>query len=384
VIINRLIQRMHVWRTLAAVLAIGGATAAVTMAEDIVLPLPSTAGIPVTPPKPYTLRIDDVKGSYTIPFIQSNRALHVRIDFTDAATASADLHLILDGKPVARQTASREQPSVVFAKLAPGEYSLECCGLDSDSKERCRTTYNRLGIGTVLAALGDSITEGYLGRGYMMPDLKLSADRFPAESVSRDGRNFPQFAPTSWRYLPSVNCFESWMTSLNNRLAETWRQPVFIANEGWGGITSGGYLAMMRGDAGWKARMKRLRPQIWLIHLGVNDERAHVKPSEVHANLAALIELLVQDYAAKPARIYLATPSYDYAPGAATILQSYAREIEALVKQRGVSRGPDFYAAFARDKPRWYGQDPVHPNVEGMVRMATLWRDALSQRAASE
>jgi lysophospholipase L1-like esterase len=45
-----------------------------------------------------------------------------------------------------------------------------------------------------------------------------------------------------------------------------------------------------------------------------------------------------------------------------------------------LSRGPDFYAAFARDKPRWYGQDPVHPNVEGMLRMAALWHDALTQR----
>ncbi len=102
--------------------------------------------------------------------------------------------------------------------------------------------------------------------------------------------------------------------------------------------------------------MKRLRPQVWLIHLGVNDERAHVKPSEVHANLAAMVNLLVKDCGAQPARIYLAIPSYDYAPGAATILQSYAREIEALIRERGLSRGPDFYAAFAQDKPRWYGQ----------------------------
>ena len=358
---------MHAWQALAA-----------AGAEDVVVPLPGTAA--GATPKPFTLRIEDVKGSYTIPFIQSSRELHARIDFTDAAVLSADVHLLLDGKPVARQRVNREQPSVVFSNLAPGEYSLECRGLDRDAKERCRVIYSRLGIGTVIAALGDSITEGYLGRGYMMPDLNLSADRFPAESVSRDGRNFPQFAPTAWRHLPSVNCFESWMTSLNNRLADTWRQPVFIANEGWGGITTGGYLAMMRSDAGWKTRMKRLLPRIWLIHLGVNDERAHVKPSEVHANLGAMIDLLVKDYGAQPARIFLAIPSYDYFPGAATILQSYAGEIEALIRERGVSRGPDFYAAFAQDKPRWYGQDPVHPNVEGMVRMAALWHDAVTQR----
>ncbi len=354
---------------------------AVALAEDIVVPLPGTAaGAPGARPKPLTLQIEDVKGSYTIPFIQSSPNLHARIDFTDAAVASAEVRLMLDGKLVAQQKVRREEPSVVFLKRAPGEYSLECRGLGGDSKERCRATYSHIGIGTVIAALGDSITEGYLGRGYMMPNLRLSADRFPAESVSRDGRNFPQYGPTTWRHLPSVNCFESWMTSLNNRLTDTWRQPVFIANEGWGGITTDGYLTMMREDAGWKARMKRLMPQIWLIHLGVNDERAHVKASEVRAHLAAMIDLLVKDYGAKPARIYVAIPSYDYAPGAAAILRSYVREIEALVMQRGLSRGPDFYTAFAQDKPRWYGQDPVHPNVEGMVRMAALWHDALTQR----
>jgi hypothetical protein len=209
---------------LAAILAIGMAIPAVTVAEDIVVPLPgAAAGVAGARPKPFTLRIEDVKGSYTIPFIQSSRGLHTRIDFTDAAVASADVHLMLDGKPVTRQRASREQPSLVFPKLAPGEYSLEGRGSDGDLKERCRATYSRIGIGTVIAALGDSITEGYLGRGYMMPDLKLSADRFPAESVSRDGRNFPQYGPTTGRYLPSVNCFERWMTSLNNRLTDTLR-----------------------------------------------------------------------------------------------------------------------------------------------------------------
>jgi lysophospholipase L1-like esterase len=67
----------------------------------------------------------------------------------------------------------------------------------------------------------------------------------------------------------------------------------------------------------------------------------------------------------------------------ATILQSYARAIKVLVKQRGLSRGPDFYAAFAQDKPRWYGNDPVHPNVEGMVRMAELWHEAMTDQLPS-
>jgi lysophospholipase L1-like esterase len=288
--------------------------------------------------------------------------------------------LLRDGKALARQSATRSRPLVGFVDLSPGEYTLQCRGLDADSHERSRVNYDRIGIGVVIAALGDSITEGYLGHGFKRKDLNLSADRFPPESVSKDGRNFPQFAPTTTQYLPNVNCFESWMTALNDRLAATWRQPVFIANEGWGGITTGRYLAMMRQDAGWKKRMRRVQPQLWLIHLGVNDERAHLGAAEVRANLAGMVDELVKNYQAKPAHIFLAAPCYDYFPGAAEILAVYAREIAGLIEQRGLGRGPDFYAAYAQDKRRWYGSDPVHPNVDGMVRMAELWRRALARQ----
>ena len=39
--------------------------------------------------------------------------------------------------------------------------------------------------------------------------------------------------------------------------------------------------------------------------------------------------------------------------------------------------GADFFAAYSKDKARWYGDDPVHPNLAGMDYMAQLWHDAL-------
>jgi lysophospholipase L1-like esterase len=375
---DRPIQHTRAWRTLLTVLAIGLGSEVAACAEEIAISLPNaSASSWELPRSAITLRIEDVQGSYTIAHIQSGRELQVRIEFADAALVAADTRLLFGKKTIAVQRAVRERPSVVFSALTPGEYALECRGLDRDSRERCRIAFDHIGIGVVIAALGDSITEGYLGHGFMQKDLDLSADRFPAESVSRDGRNFPQFAPTTSHHLPSVNCFESWMTSLNNSLSAAWRQPVFIANEGWGGITTGEYLQMMCKDAGWQNRMHTLKPQVWLIHLGVNDERAHVKPADVRANLAAMVDLLIKDYHAKPNRIFPAIPSYDYAEGAAFILRSYAAEIHSLVKDRGLGYGPDFYEAFSKDQPRWYGGDPVHPNPDGMVYMARLWHEAL-------
>ncbi len=366
----------------ATALACGIAAAA--DAEEIVVALPDAAAAAhEAPPKTLTLRIEDVQGSYTIPFIQSSRSLRVRIGFTDPAVAAAELQLMRGDEAASRRLVARDKPSVSFANLAPGEYTLLCRGLDGGRRERCRMAYNRIGVGAVIAALGDSITEGYFSRGFKRDDLNLTADRFPAESVSKDGRNFPQFSPTAAHHLPSVNCFESWLTRLNDKLAGVWREPVFIANEGWGGITTGGYLNMMRNDAGWKTRMRRLEPQIWLIHLGVNDERAHVSAAQVRGNLAAMLDILSRDYQAQPAHVFLCRPSYDYAAGAAAILRSYAAEMDALIAERGLSRGPDFFAAFARDRKRWYGGDPVHPNLEGMARMADLWQEAIVKQLPS-
>lgn len=383
-----LLIHAHIWQRLLAIILTVGLGIAVVRAEEIVVTLPdatppTASARTADKPQPFMLHIEDVKGTYSIPYIQSSRELRVRVDFTDPAVVAANLSLVCDSKEQVQLRATRDDPSVRFANLAPGEYSLECRGLDGSSQERCRVHYDHIGIGTVVAALGDSITEGYKGRGFKQDDLKLTADRFPTKSVSLDGRNFPQYAPTSSRHLPNVNCFESWMTALNNSLASAWRQPVFIANEGWGGITTERYLAMMRGDAGWKKRMLRLEPQVWLIHLGVNDERATVPPADVHANFAAMVDILIKDYRAKPAHIFICTPSYDYHRGAAPLLRDYTRQIDALIKERKLTRGPDFFAAFSQDRQRWYGNDPVHPNLEGMARMAKLWSEALARQLPS-
>jgi hypothetical protein len=88
------------------------------------------------------------------------------------------------------------------------------------------------------------------------------------------------------------------MPRLNDLLTTKWKQPVFIANEGWGGITTGRYLAMMRSDKGWQERMRLLKPNVWLIHLGVNDERAKLPAAEVAANAAEAAGAAVAEFAA--------------------------------------------------------------------------------------
>jgi lysophospholipase L1-like esterase len=324
------------------------------------------------------MTVADVEGSYTIPYIQSDRDLEVVPDFSDSDTAFA--HLTLSGaKFRAAGKMGRGGRPVVFRNIPGGELSLGARWLGRDGSSLKGEFRARLGVGSVLAALGDSLTEGYHGRGFMPGGLTLKAEDFPVTAVSKDGRNFPQFAPTARSHKPSVSCFQSWMTELNDGLSAAWRMPVFIANEGWGGLTSGDYLSMIGGSkGGWKDRMSLLRPDTWLVHLGVNDERQGVSAKNFAENMRGIVLALITGYGARPSRIYLARPSYYHAAGAADTLRSYIAEIERLTQDFNLKDGPDFFGAFSKDRAFWCGNDPVHPGVEGMSLMAKLWLASLA------
>ena len=228
--------------------------------------------------------------------------------------------------------------------------------------------------GIVIAALGDSITEGYHGRGFLLDHTDLRQEDFPPDVVSRNGFNFPQFASTARIHNPAVNCFAGFLLELNDLLNFP---RLLIANEGIGGITSGGYLDKVRHDTGWQRRMDLLRPGWWLVHLGVNDGRAAVTPERFAGNMRALLELLVTRWGARPERIFVAKPCYDYEAGYAALLERYCDEVDAMVNDRLGLAGPDFFAAYRTGKARYYGDDPVHPNAAGMTRMAHLWHQIL-------
>ncbi|NOY79572.1 MAG: SGNH/GDSL hydrolase family protein [Kiritimatiellaeota bacterium] len=326
---------------------------------------------------PLLLTVADTKGTYTIPHIQTSRRIRLSIDFGRSGQANALVRLLRGGTVVAEQIVLPVEPIACFPDLAPAEYTAEITARDRAGNVLGVKVVEPIGVGAVLAALGDSITEGYRGTGFHRADLNLRAEHFPPTAVSRDGRNFPQHAPTAHRHMPESNCFKSWMTTLNDALTGVWRRPVFVANEGVGGITAAAYLQMMRNDRDWQRRMRQLRPNVWLVHLGVNDGRAKRSPAAFAADMNAIVARLLHEYAARPERIVVAKPSYDYAPGAAPILAAYCAEIDRLVERRGLRPGPDFYRAYAVDRTRWYGDDPVHPNPEGMEHMARLWAKAL-------
>lgn len=323
------------------------------------------------------MTVEDIAGSYTIPYIQSDRTLKVNVDFSNSPATSAKLTLRGPKVELVKEV-TRLSPQVVFSNIPTGELTLVVVWLKPGGGGSGENVYKRIGVGSVVAAIGDSLTEGYHGHGFKRQNLNLKHSDFPLEAVSKDGRNFPQFSPTTAYHKPTVNCFQSWMTELNDKLSKAWQMPVFIANEGWGGYTSASYLAMMRDNkGGWSDRMNFLRPNVWLIHLGVNDERHKVSAADFAKNMRAIIKILLDKYNALPSRIYIAYPSYDYAPGAEPVLRSYITEIDKIISELKLRKGPDFFSTFAKDKKRWYGTDPVHPGIEGISLMAELWADIL-------
>ena len=305
-----------------------------------------------------TRTVTDHKGTYSIPFIQSENILEVESE-----------SLVRMKRGAAEHTCRRTGNISYYENLSPGEYSLEAGGKE----------YYPVGIGTIVAAIGDSITEGYHSRGFKCSNLNLKKDDFPEDAVSKDGRNFPQYSPTAGIHKPDVNCMQSWMSGLNDLLTRHFQQPFFIANEGWGGYTSGQYLHMVRTDGNWQKRIFDLKPNMWLIHLGVNDEREGVPVESFYENMSQLLSILTNEFAAVPRTIRLARPCYDYLADFG-LMKGYLEKIKILTEKFGISEGPDFYKAYSVDKEKWYGDDPVHPNLAGMRYMAELWFDNITRR----
>jgi lysophospholipase L1-like esterase len=318
--------------------------------------------------------ISDGPGTYEIPFLQTGRTLEFEVSPWPDGVAGLEWELVNPSKDLHYSgRIGPDMPRGQIDGLVPAEYTWRVTLARTGQAHE----FSPIGIGTVIAALGDSITEGYWSRGYKKDPTCLMPDLFPIESVSRDARNFPQHAPTTSVHAPGISCFESWMTRLNDHLSAAWNSPVFIANEGWGGYTTADYLRLMDTDRQWQERLRTLAPQIWLIHLGVNDERAHRPAADFGADLRRMVTRLIGNYNADPRRIFIARPCYDYWEQAEEYLSAYIREIERIRTDFGLPEGPDFYAAYAVEKERWYGADPVHPNVAGMDYMADLWARAL-------
>jgi lysophospholipase L1-like esterase len=363
--------------------------------ERKVAAYPAVATLDVHDNKP-SLDPGGVSGTHTgvfrIPYIQTSADLAVSVECT-ACDNEAVVFTLAGQKGLSRQlsaAANAGHAAVTFASLPKDEYVLDVqVGAFHD-----RAT--RIGIGDILTAIGDSLTEGFYGNAAKGASNLTIQDwtQAPAATVSKDGRNFPQFGPRGDIAIFPYHYKQGWMTELNDDLSQRLQYPVFIVNEGYGGYTSADYLGYM-GTDGWKERESALKPNRWLIHLGVNEAIAQVPPASFIASLTAVVKQLQSNYGARPEQIFIARPSYINLPGqpaAEAILPSYIQQLDVLCANLGMSHGPDFQAFFAQTFATYYFQpkksifdrgsaDMVHPNAAGQTQVARLWADALAGTA---
>jgi len=134
----------------------------------------------------------------------------------------------------------------------------------------------------------------------------------------------------------------------------------------------------MRGKAdGWRDRMRLLKPSVWLIHLGVNDELQKFSAELFAAIMREISAFCAQTTGQIRHRFILLIRAMTTPPGAESVLRSYIVEIDRMIAELGVRKGPNFSTTFSTDKAKWYGSDPVHPSVEGVELMAELWAKTL-------
>lgn len=334
-------------------------------AGDITITSPARSV--VAAPEVATLAITDENNkTFYIPYIQTSPNLMVSANVaTSALPAGGSVKFVLN------QGLSGEQVqygitapfSAQFNNLSKAEYTLDVYIVDSS-----RNVYGaghdkaiRIGIGDIITAIGDSITEGYNGKMCGSTPITNWLAVPSKCSASKDGRNFPQHGPTGGTYK------QSWMTEMNDHLATAYGYPVFIMNEGVGGITAGKYLKRIQTNKrNWQTRQNNLKPNKWLIHLGVNDVNASVSASAFKTNITSIVNILNTSYGAKPQSIYMSYPMYW---GGKTA--RYLPVVDSLVNtEKIVSMGPDFFGYYKK-YPNYVPNG--HPSVAGVTQMARLW-----------
>jgi lysophospholipase L1-like esterase len=354
-----------------------------------VAPQASVAEAPTTA----TMAIDGPAGTFYVPYIQTSADLAVTLAHNGPPTRSI-VDVILDaGTPQAHAVRLTSAPwRTTFQAVGFGEHTLTARlyvpeeGIPAEialqAPPAAEAHLEQVARGDVVAALGDSTTEG-LGEGPWQPGEQELLGFFPdwlaarrslqtsrPDWISADGRNFPQAGLTMHPASRPAFAIE-----LARQLAARRGHPVLVLNDGWSGTTSDGYMRIST-SAYFAHQMAATSPNAWLVNLGANDPLVNRSPAEYGDRLQALVDNLEKLYGAPPQAIHVACPTYAAEPARNQAEAHYLPEIDGLRARANLGPAPNFFA-FYRDHPEAVA-DAVHPNFAGYAAMAQLWGAALA------
>jgi len=318
-----------------------------------------------------SLAIPGRNGIYLVPYIQTQPDLHFRVRVQDAPPGSV-VEVVLDqGAHNAR--AARASPPTYdgdFSNVEPGDHRLVAeVYLDQPGGTRLASAeLTHVARGDIVAAIGDSTTEGNGGAYFPFMPNWVSALANAADWTSPDGRNFPQAGAFARPEAPA-----SFTSTLGTILEQQRQHPVLVLNDGWSGATTQSYRDISSSHD-LAAEYAAAQPNSWIINLGVNDPLIHASAVDFAANMRAVLQTLSTRYGARNADIHVACPTYAKDrrhDGEAT----YLPLIDQLRGAAGLGAAPNFFSYF-RDNPSAIA-DEVHPNATGYRDMAALWARAL-------
>ena len=324
-------------------------------------------------------------GIYLVPYIQSQPDLHFRLRVKDLPDESV-VAVTLDAEGSA-QTLEVTAPTYAgtFENVSKGDHTLSAVALglpqrvhmrgssgDGDSLATAHLTH--VARGDIISAIGDSTTEGNGGAIFSFMPNWVSALANAADWTSPDGRNFPQAGAVAHPSAPA-----SFTSTLGTLLERARGYPVLVLNDGWSGATADAYTHIT--TSGTLAdEYAVVRPNAWVVNLGVNDPLTHQSPGQFDTSLHLIVENLEQRYGAHNPDIHVACPTYsrDSRHDGET---AYLPVIDRFRVNAGLGAGPNFFSYY-RDTPGTLA-DEVHPNARGYRDMGVLWAEALSGRGTN-
>jgi len=350
-----------------------------------------SAAVPEAPTTA-TLGIDGPAGRFYVPYIQTSPELPVTLAQNGPAGRTI-IDVILDaGTPGSRTVRLTQAPwRTAFHDLGVGEHTLTArlfvpeegvpAAVALQAPPVAETHLDRVARGDVVAALGDSTTEG-LGEGPWQAGQQEMLGFFPnwlaaqkglqarPDWITADGRNFPQAGLTMH---PASR--PSFTVELARLLAARRGHPVLVLNDGWSGTTSDGYMRISTSGY-FSQQMAATVPNTWLINLGVNDPLLNRSAAEYADRMQSLVTNLQKLYGAAPGDIHVACPIYATQPARNQVEAQYLPVVDQLRAGNHLGAAPNFFAFF-QAHPETVA-DAVHPNFAGYTATAQLWDAALA------
>jgi lysophospholipase L1-like esterase len=335
-------------------------------------------------PETATLAIPGRHGNYLVPYIQTGPDLRFRLrvrDLPEQAVVRVTLDPGTPDSPVVEAVAPAFEGT--FTEVPKGEHTLFAevmarrqlvypKGTDGGGRRVASSRLTHVARGDIIAALGDSTTEGNGGPSFgFLPNWVAARAQAP-EWTSADGRNFPQAGAVARPRAPA-----SFTSALGMILASARGYPVLVLNDGWSGATAEAY-SRISSSGDLAAEYGAAKPNGWIINLGVNDPLTRQSPEQFDRSLRSIVNDLASRYGATGPDIHVACPTYaqdSRHDGEA----AYLGVINQLRATMGLGTAPDFFGYFKANPAAQ--ADKVHPNAAGYRAMASLWAQALAGQA---